>query len=156
MLHDENVANVKPIIGVRFGRLTGIARLPKKNGSSRALFKCDCGVEKEIRVSHVRMGLVRSCGCLRDEFYARNKKYATAADRDRANYTRNKGVYKARAAAHRARYRAELSDSILREKLRRRGITDPPLGLLGVYRAYLLVKRELRAKRDEQHNEIAG
>ena len=31
---------------------------------ARALYRCACGVEKEIRVSHVKSGAIRSCGCI--------------------------------------------------------------------------------------------
>ena len=39
-----------------------VNKCPKK-----ALYKCDCGNEKEIYVSHVTGGHTRSCGCYRKE-----------------------------------------------------------------------------------------
>lgn len=36
-------------------------------GSLKALYRCDCGVEKEINKGNVRAGRVKSCGCLRRE-----------------------------------------------------------------------------------------
>jgi hypothetical protein len=48
----------------RFGRLVAIQRVP---GFCRWLFKCDCGATHEARVTHVRAGLIKSCGCWRQE-----------------------------------------------------------------------------------------
>lgn len=45
-------------------RLTLIRTLPK---SLKAVFRCECGVEKEINKSNVVSGKVRSCGCLMRE-----------------------------------------------------------------------------------------
>ena len=41
--------------------------LIEKYKHDRALFKCVCGVEKEIRTSHVTTGNIKSCGCKRGE-----------------------------------------------------------------------------------------
>lgn len=42
-------------------RLTKLRDIP---GSLKALYRCECGVEKEINKSNVRTGKARSCGCL--------------------------------------------------------------------------------------------
>lgn len=45
-------------------RLTFIKNTRRdKWGSAYALYKCTCGTTKEIRVSHVKSGVVRSCYC---------------------------------------------------------------------------------------------
>lgn len=51
------------IVGVRFGRLVGLARLPERKVS----VKCDCGVVKTVHMSHLVSGRTRSCGCLHRE-----------------------------------------------------------------------------------------
>jgi hypothetical protein len=52
--------------GQRFSRLLVIARVP---GTPRTAWtcRCDCGHESIVRSSNLKRGLVRSCGCLRNE-----------------------------------------------------------------------------------------
>lgn len=45
-------------------RLTFIRDIP---GTRKALYRCSCGVEKEINKTNVNLGKSRSCGCLRRE-----------------------------------------------------------------------------------------
>jgi len=54
------------VTGQRFGRLTVIAmmRMGKQPG---CLCKCDCGNQKTIRWTSIRVGETRSCGCLASE-----------------------------------------------------------------------------------------
>jgi hypothetical protein len=63
-------------------RLTLIRRF-KGSRPARALYRCECGVEKEINVSNVTTGKTRSCGCLRRErnlqVMAQNKAAFTGA-----------------------------------------------------------------------------
>lgn len=54
----------------RFGRLTVVKEVAKQKTHRRALFRCDCGVEKEIIIAGVRDGRVKSCGCLQREAVA--------------------------------------------------------------------------------------
>lgn len=53
-------------VGETFGRLELVALV---NGTARqndkATFRCDCGVTKQIRVSHVVRGVTVSCGCVK-------------------------------------------------------------------------------------------
>ncbi|WP_454686846.1 hypothetical protein [Agrobacterium leguminum] len=56
----------------RSGRLVVVREVEgiktKGNGTiRRALFRCDCGVEKIKRLSEVKSGAVQSCGCLHRE-----------------------------------------------------------------------------------------
>lgn len=64
----ENGANQKntEMIGVCFGRLTVIAKVPNA-GRSRFLCKCSCGNEKTVRMDHLKRGIVLSCGCYQSE-----------------------------------------------------------------------------------------
>lgn len=48
-----------------------------KNGKKYGLYKCLCGNEKEIRISSVKNGLTKSCGCLRRDTAIQNGKTVT-------------------------------------------------------------------------------
>lgn len=56
------------VAGQRFGRLTVVREV---EGPGRPVeFRCDCGATKVSRLTNVRRGTVRSCGCLRREVAA--------------------------------------------------------------------------------------
>ena len=62
-------------VGDKFGRLTFLG-LAHRN-ERRVWYwnvSCDCGKQKVVIGSHVRRGIVRSCGCLRDEVASDNFK----------------------------------------------------------------------------------
>lgn len=48
-----------------------------KNGSRYAIYNCVCGTHKEIRVTHVKTGKIKSCGCFKIELA--NKRFKTVA-----------------------------------------------------------------------------
>lgn len=51
-------------IGAKYGRLEVLS--VRSNGKLKmALCRCECGVEKEIRLAHVRNGITVSCGCVK-------------------------------------------------------------------------------------------
>lgn len=50
--------------GERYGQLTLLSRATPKNGKVVWECRCDCGVIKNIRWSHI-LGHTKSCGCLR-------------------------------------------------------------------------------------------
>lgn len=51
--------------GTRFGKLTFIkATGERRNNWQMGLFSCDCGKEHLARISRVKNGYTRSCGCL--------------------------------------------------------------------------------------------
>lgn len=54
--------NFLDITGQRYGRLVAIRFV----GNKKWLFRCDCGIEKEINGSNVRLGKSTSCGCYRN------------------------------------------------------------------------------------------
>ena len=60
----ENGTNQKntSLIGERFGRLVVLQNVTTK-GKTKLLCKCDCGIEKIVRLDHLKGGLVVSCGC---------------------------------------------------------------------------------------------
>lgn len=54
--------------GEKVGLLTLIESLPKdENGNYRGRFSCECGSIKVIRLSYVKSGHTKSCGCLKKE-----------------------------------------------------------------------------------------
>lgn len=53
--------------GDRYARLTIIKEVEKKNKRRYFLCKCDCGNHREVRMTNLRYGSTKSCGCLRDE-----------------------------------------------------------------------------------------
>lgn len=63
--------NLIDITGKTFGRLTVIKRAPDKGGRGQTYWTCECGCHEhtiiDVRSSHLRNGLIQSCGCLRKE-----------------------------------------------------------------------------------------
>lgn len=57
--------NVTP--GEKYGRLTIIKEVNKRNGVRMVSTKCDCGTKKVVRLLQVVAGTTQSCGCLRNE-----------------------------------------------------------------------------------------
>ena len=57
--------DIDKFINVKFNHLTLMKSLNKtdKNNSKLALFKCDCGNEKELVFTQVLNNQVKSCGC---------------------------------------------------------------------------------------------
>lgn len=53
-------------VGDRFGRLVVLESASPVNGHTRYLFRCDCGVEKVLRLANVRRN-TQSCGCFNRE-----------------------------------------------------------------------------------------
>jgi len=58
------VEKYRHLIGQRFGKLVIQSILPEvnKEGKSMAHCKCDCGREKDLRITHLTHDLVKSCG----------------------------------------------------------------------------------------------
>lgn len=62
------MGKVIDLTGQKFGRLTVIKRMPNNNRrNSMWLCRCDCGTEKVIIGSYLRIGQTKSCGCLQKE-----------------------------------------------------------------------------------------
>ncbi len=53
--------------GDRFGRLTIVKEIARNNGRRRFLCRCICGNLREVNLSNMRTGQVKSCGCLKDD-----------------------------------------------------------------------------------------
>lgn len=58
--------SIPVFVGDRFNRLVVVAEV---TGHRRRMIvcRCDCGVERTLRLDHVRGGLIKSCGCYRRE-----------------------------------------------------------------------------------------
>lgn len=76
--------NIDDYIGKKFNHLTLVKNLNKinKDNSKMALFKCDCGNEKELVFTQVLNGQVRTCGC--------KQGYVSKSKRKKAEKTRIK------------------------------------------------------------------
>lgn len=73
---------VTDLTGKKFGRLTAIHRVENIDRATVWLFKCDCGKEKEIRLTQVlypnHPKRTYSCGCLNDELKRARAKHGAA------------------------------------------------------------------------------
>lgn len=58
---------LKPLDGLRFGRLLVMAREATKHGHATWLCRCDCGAKPIVLGNHLRSGLTTSCGCFKRE-----------------------------------------------------------------------------------------
>ena len=67
--------NIDDYINIRFNHLILIRNLNKidKNNSKLALFKCDCGKEKEMVFTQVLNNQVKTCGCMQGNLSNENK-----------------------------------------------------------------------------------
>jgi len=63
---------IKPMIGIKYNRLTALKEVRMGNRGMIYLFQCDCGNQKELCSSAVRSGHSKSCGCLRVETTSQN------------------------------------------------------------------------------------
>ena len=74
------------LIGLRFGRL--IALEETRVGRERAMIcRCDCGRKKTVRLSHLKAGRIKSCGCLMRETIDAHKRRSMAARQARETPT---------------------------------------------------------------------
>lgn len=55
------------VIGEKFGRLTTVAFVGVKNKEAIYHFKCECGNDVELSMHSVKQGVVKSCGCLKQD-----------------------------------------------------------------------------------------
>jgi len=81
-------------IGQRYGRLVVIEEKKKIGKIYKARCKCDCGNEKDICIGHMKMGKIRSCGCLEDENRRKgNPKYKYHSQKSHTLYKRHKKFF---------------------------------------------------------------
>jgi hypothetical protein len=55
------------LTGTRFGRLVAVEIADRQNGHVMWRCKCDCGEVKVASANNLRRGLIKSCGCYRQE-----------------------------------------------------------------------------------------
>jgi len=63
------------LTGQRYGRLVVIKEVERKGYTRRWLCRCDCGNERVVAMSNLRVGHTKSCGC-----YQREKSFAANTD----------------------------------------------------------------------------
>jgi hypothetical protein len=63
----------------RFGRLVALHKTVGDDRATWWMVRCDCGVAKAVRATPLVKGATRSCGCLRRETSAANRKRSGAA-----------------------------------------------------------------------------
>lgn len=63
---------IKDICGLKFGRLTVNEFVEVRKSCAYWLCSCECGNEKVVRGDSLRLGYIKSCGCLRNETAAVN------------------------------------------------------------------------------------
>jgi hypothetical protein len=61
-------------IGRKFGRLLVIKHITKYDNRAYFICKCDCGNLNECKLSHLKSGLIKSCGCLARELASKRFK----------------------------------------------------------------------------------
>jgi len=76
------------ISGQRFGKLTCLEMVGRKNGHVQWKFACDCGTVITTRGGDVRQGKTTSCGCYRNERTIQASKGLTSKERKRIKQER--------------------------------------------------------------------
>lgn len=56
------------MIGETFGRWAVLGEAPRETYQRMVLCRCACGVERVVRVSHLKSGGSKSCGCIHSQF----------------------------------------------------------------------------------------
>lgn len=60
----QTVAQAAVAAQARFGRYTVLSTVSRTNYVNAV---CDCGTLREVQIGHLKRGLIKSCGCLRNE-----------------------------------------------------------------------------------------
>lgn len=66
----KNVRNgnkAENLLDKRFGKLKVVNRAENKNGRVRWLCECDCGNKKIFTAKSLKLGHIKSCGCIKDK-----------------------------------------------------------------------------------------
>lgn len=103
------LGNSTNLVGLRFGRLLAIERIPTSHNIKRTKYRCvcDCGQEKIISGEVLSYGDSKSCGCLRRELFSKRnikdltgKKFGllTAIERAEDSIGVKKIVYRCKCA----------------------------------------------------------
>lgn len=65
---------MEDLTGKKYGKLTVIKFIERKDTSYYWLCKCECGNEKIVTASNLKKGSYKRCGCLREEQKEKRKK----------------------------------------------------------------------------------
>lgn len=57
------------LVGMRFGKLIALERLPIYNQKTHYLCQCDCGLQVKVDGVNLKRGLTKSCGCNKNASY---------------------------------------------------------------------------------------
>ncbi len=76
--------SIEEEIGKRYGRLTVVGFVERRQPPGQSSYQyfsclCDCGVERVLRITSLRVGNTRSCGCLQRDIASRIKQKNMAA-----------------------------------------------------------------------------
>lgn len=137
--------------GMRRGALIVLRRVVSSKQSRTWACRCDCGVVRLYRTSHLHR--VRSCGCLALEGRKRSAAHkASVRKRVQAEYRkRNAKACRDRTNAHHAKERQSLADRYVLQCLTQAckpiAMAMMPKSLIEVKRLHLIVSRMLRELR---------
>jgi len=60
----SNKLNVQDYVGKKYFTMTVIAGAGTSQGKTNVLIHCDCGSSKVVRLSNLKSGVTKSCGCV--------------------------------------------------------------------------------------------
>lgn len=68
------VGEINDMLGKKFGRLTVLEECKKRDKHKRIYYKCicECGNLTYVSGSNLRLGRIKSCGCLLDEAHGKS------------------------------------------------------------------------------------
>jgi 5-methylcytosine-specific restriction endonuclease McrA len=61
----RNKSTPQDITGQKFGMLTAVTIDERRKAGTYWICKCECGTTKSVIISHLKLGRIASCGCLR-------------------------------------------------------------------------------------------
>ena len=62
------------LTGKKFGLLTVVKRAENRGKQTMWFCKCDCGNSTTVAPNHLKLGVTKSCGCLRHKQYRKSPK----------------------------------------------------------------------------------
>ncbi len=81
----------KDITGQKFGRLTAVQFIERKNRRTIWEFRCDCGLPVYKRLDQVESGAIQSCGCYQSDVTSARMKGGNATSFKKGQTAYNKG-----------------------------------------------------------------
>jgi hypothetical protein len=133
------------LVGKVFGRLTVLNKNEQKSNGKRSYYDClcECGKKTTVQVGSLKIGSVKSCGCLLDAYYNRierirpvgmsQKEFKLKRARDRAR-------------EHREKLTVQGIKYLLTHSLKAKDITPE---IIEMKRAQLKIYRQLKKAKEE-------